>query len=545
MTRDLRIGRHHWRGCFSFSNIICDGEPAEELVSREGGLKMGGKYWYYVRTIGHQRLLGVLIRGQYQLDSEMDHHNPCEPSTTSCPYLPGQRVNVLEVPTQDESDDSTGRPSTSSSSIDAKFTLNPEDKFLALKPPKLPRHAQTTLTIAEAQHSSPGDCICLPPQVQDDIRPLKVPIGLPASPIPPVNSASYGRKSSPTSAPISRHPSLWNLFRRNTKSADEVKTETQQAWLAHGILQSPSQNDMGNTCDTANAAGSPHEPCERSTWSPIGRQQSRHDSEDLPFEFPQRRMLEACMSPERLPVENADLPDEERAAPRESMSTLHDQLDRLAIQPIDYTGDVQLQGRKERLPSPPFPSHSHALSLQNFLSLEVTPVKSPLIECLESEVQGSFQVAASDTSYASSHGLSPTWSSTAFTENFSPGHSAGAASPTISDFGEYLTEFKAATSYSTDPFTSPRQPTARYGSGIFDQTEASESNVYQLPEADSSVLTLRDLSQAKDHSGLSKRFDAKNGNNLVEAWNDGSREGVKTTFEEFFDDHSYLSTVIL
>ena len=51
MTRDVRIGRRHWRGCFSFSHIICDGEPAEEVVCREGGLKMGGKYWYYVSMI--------------------------------------------------------------------------------------------------------------------------------------------------------------------------------------------------------------------------------------------------------------------------------------------------------------------------------------------------------------------------------------------------------------------------------------------------------------------------------------------------------------
>ncbi len=49
MKKDLRTGRGHWRGCHTFENIICDGEPDKTHPGRNGGLKMGGKYWYFVR----------------------------------------------------------------------------------------------------------------------------------------------------------------------------------------------------------------------------------------------------------------------------------------------------------------------------------------------------------------------------------------------------------------------------------------------------------------------------------------------------------------
>lgn len=51
MQKDLRTGRGHWRGCHTFENIICDGEPENSHEKRNGCLKMGGKYWYFVRSL--------------------------------------------------------------------------------------------------------------------------------------------------------------------------------------------------------------------------------------------------------------------------------------------------------------------------------------------------------------------------------------------------------------------------------------------------------------------------------------------------------------
>jgi len=42
------MGRGHWRGCHSFTDIICDGDRLKADDGRNGGLKMGGTYWYYV-----------------------------------------------------------------------------------------------------------------------------------------------------------------------------------------------------------------------------------------------------------------------------------------------------------------------------------------------------------------------------------------------------------------------------------------------------------------------------------------------------------------
>ncbi|KAI8932922.1 hypothetical protein NX059_010394 [Plenodomus lindquistii] len=71
---------------------------------------MGGTYWYY-----------------YKIDGDEECHNPSEPSTTVCPLLPGQRLNVLEVPRE--------RHSRSNSETSAAFTRNPGDRYLTPVPP--------------------------------------------------------------------------------------------------------------------------------------------------------------------------------------------------------------------------------------------------------------------------------------------------------------------------------------------------------------------------------------------------------------------------
>jgi hypothetical protein len=47
MERDIRRDRGQWRGCYSFKDIICDGDSGS-VPKRNGGLKMGATYYYYV-----------------------------------------------------------------------------------------------------------------------------------------------------------------------------------------------------------------------------------------------------------------------------------------------------------------------------------------------------------------------------------------------------------------------------------------------------------------------------------------------------------------
>lgn len=55
MERDSRRDRGQWRGCYSFKDIVCDGD-AHGKPKRNGGLKMGHTYYYYVRRASQNRV---------------------------------------------------------------------------------------------------------------------------------------------------------------------------------------------------------------------------------------------------------------------------------------------------------------------------------------------------------------------------------------------------------------------------------------------------------------------------------------------------------
>ncbi|KAH1489991.1 hypothetical protein LV164_006699 [Aspergillus fumigatus] len=126
MERDRRVGPGHWRGCHTFTDIVCDGTPTRQTPARSGGLKMGGTYWYY-----------------YLLDNDVEYYNEAEPVTLLCPLLPGQPLNVLQVPIilPDTRPTHTFQDGSSSRQPDVR-TMNPEDKYMNPRrppKPKLPR----------------------------------------------------------------------------------------------------------------------------------------------------------------------------------------------------------------------------------------------------------------------------------------------------------------------------------------------------------------------------------------------------------------------
>ncbi|KAH7003994.1 hypothetical protein EDB82DRAFT_38622 [Fusarium venenatum] len=144
MQRDTRRGRDQWRGCYSFRDIVCDdvsvsasatcagsgvatgagtsssSGTASYPVKRHGGLKMGHTYYYY-----------------YELDGSVETHDPALPSTTACPYLPGQTVNTLIVPVE-QALRQRSASLTSIHTADLK-TMNPESKYNTPRPaPSVP-----------------------------------------------------------------------------------------------------------------------------------------------------------------------------------------------------------------------------------------------------------------------------------------------------------------------------------------------------------------------------------------------------------------------
>ncbi|KAF2671387.1 hypothetical protein BT63DRAFT_412424 [Microthyrium microscopicum] len=120
MKRDSRRGWGNWTGCHKFRNIIYDGDSSGFHEKRDGGLKMGGTYWYYYRIDGHE-----------------EYYDPSQPSTSSCPLLPGQYLNVLDVPWEKRF---VSRSRSSSVALVTEFhTLNPDFRYRNPRPAPKPR----------------------------------------------------------------------------------------------------------------------------------------------------------------------------------------------------------------------------------------------------------------------------------------------------------------------------------------------------------------------------------------------------------------------
>ena len=69
---------------------------------------------------------------KYQIDGD-DYHDPNVPSTSICPSLPGQTVNILEVPVQDLSPTAMDSSCSNASLESSVFTLDPQAKYAPLQ----------------------------------------------------------------------------------------------------------------------------------------------------------------------------------------------------------------------------------------------------------------------------------------------------------------------------------------------------------------------------------------------------------------------------
>ncbi|KAK4575098.1 hypothetical protein LTR86_000950 [Recurvomyces mirabilis] len=129
MHHDRRRGTGFWSGCFKFENIVFDGDSLKPNWSRprSGGLKQGGTYWYY-----------------YRLDFDIEAYDDSRRCTADCPLMPGQMMNMIEVPTEVMPPPSRCRSAcgegiagtlAAMTSMRPRQTLEPGDKFAALTPP--------------------------------------------------------------------------------------------------------------------------------------------------------------------------------------------------------------------------------------------------------------------------------------------------------------------------------------------------------------------------------------------------------------------------
>jgi hypothetical protein len=152
MERDVRRGRGQWKGCYSFKDVSSHGSKGN------GGLKMGHTYYYYVRPRHPRSAQAVNPRFltaklQYEVDGSTETYDPTLPSTTACPYLPGQTLNTLAVPLERNLHNRTA--SLSSMHLDNFKTMDPQAKYATPQPGSLPsRHQRLGSAPAHFRHPS-------------------------------------------------------------------------------------------------------------------------------------------------------------------------------------------------------------------------------------------------------------------------------------------------------------------------------------------------------------------------------------------------------
>jgi hypothetical protein len=92
------------------------------------------------------------------LDDDIEYYNEAEAITTMCPLLPGQPVNVLNVPIILPDSRAHGRSASGSSQTSENLrTMNPEDKFMnPRKPPPQPQPVRLQTSASVRRIPSPA-----------------------------------------------------------------------------------------------------------------------------------------------------------------------------------------------------------------------------------------------------------------------------------------------------------------------------------------------------------------------------------------------------
>ncbi|KAI9660687.1 MAG: hypothetical protein M1821_010039 [Bathelium mastoideum] len=95
---------------------------------------MGGTYWYY-----------------YILDGNFETFDESQPITSTCPLLPGQTVNVLDVPLEKIEEPSRRASASAITTISEIHTLKPNDRYQRPRPDPNPKFSRLSTSPPELQ----------------------------------------------------------------------------------------------------------------------------------------------------------------------------------------------------------------------------------------------------------------------------------------------------------------------------------------------------------------------------------------------------------
>ncbi|KAL8997381.1 MAG: hypothetical protein Q9188_006337 [Gyalolechia gomerana] len=561
LQRDRQAGPGHWRGCHSFKNITCDGHSLNPSVSRDGGLKMGGTYWYY-----------------YRLDGELEQHDPVEPSTTACPLLPGQQVNVLEVPTQVQQ--GTGANQCSRQFLDSTvFTLDPKAKYSSPKPSlhrNITPEPDKSLSIAPAQgpladfHYPYRQSTALPTTSQPLERTLSGNYQGPltASPKASLLMAIFHKLRGTRSAPSTSK----NPVGKGSKSPKTIgrklgETQYSKAPAPHETFTNLSSSRLRvpvNTQDgpLATAQTDPVAPwtADSSVERSVANQSSLSTAGSCSRKLSAQTAVNSKYSKGNFGDPIAKVIPEAHQLTRGSISSPCDNpLDRCLPEPATarphaaLVDGVQMpQGNATRVEQNCLNALQHAASplvlpiQSNAPGLEASsdekapaanrtglqrPMR-PLSLLFDNRETLSTYYTASPSlgSQSSPHFLSQPESPSVrdFEEAWELGSPARPAS-LGSNCGNPSLADQVADSASSDILDMPQSPSSGFQG-------------YSIPEPEhASSLTLRKPASAR----FSPNLELSSSDHLVQSWNDGSVHGPTTTLDELVDDLGYLGKMIV
>lgn len=489
---------------------------------------------------------------QYRLDGDTEHFNPVEPSTNRCPFLPGQHVNILEVPVQAieplrryGSSDSVGsdvytldpgakyispKPSVSRTplyssltDVDSASAVVRPDKALRSKIRALGESRSSTLYQPNADSSSPVLSIGKP---QSSGSPTKRMLFAAFCKMRPTRSAGFtGRSESKGERQDSRE--------RFISEGNHAKT----AKLAPSFTASTSISDMTPNmmpCISDQRNGVP--VLKVADGLPLNEEFSSlclgppDDEASLSVTTRKTSTIShgSCYSTSLEPLREDDATSEEpstNAQCRSSVSATAEPSSFLNIPQMD-AGVVQAtQG------------------IHNELRLPYDEV-----DCVAQGFSGSDSSSYS-TSNLFSPGLAP---GSVYTDAMSPYHLSQPDTPSISEFGGDILETRIVSNF--EPHVAlfnvdgPKKVFIGSTANLHD-TQYAELDGFQddsLSEAEqASVLTLRKSSSTTlgSHGGGSP-FGRSGSKDLVHSWNDGSEHRI-TALEELFDDLGYLGEMIV
>ena len=482
------------------------------------------------------------ISEKYQLNGYIDYYNPVEPSTTSCPYLPGHEVNILEVPVQMKG---PGRPRSTSSTLSTIFTLNPEDKFITPKPP--PRTSCLGRSSSTSSRSA-----------SFEVAKVKV-------------ESSRDFEMAYYSEPVSTRSSFQMAF-----------TQLQRSKSAQGDV-SPAQRKAA-TEDLSNIIGSvdvipsqmPEPQCNPSRLRikdvMLNTKHLIEERFDLPTSLRNSTVTAIATtdllhypakSLGRLPsMRSICLNDGEKCAHISTQQTtlsveakdLNSQLDKLHLDSphLDIVDQVQ-----QNLPSGAGDSRikkSMSIDSNQRKSGQNLRIRGSSEEAFDESIHTYLNITLNRTdqmpqfnidcssSLASSQFLSPTLSFSTLADLISPSQLSQPDTPMMSEFGDDGLGLSQSTAAFQSPIPSyglQRDSTPRA------TVEPSGFEGYCLPEVEqASTLTLRNLPAMDTNQHDSESiYEQKSRKYLVESWNDGS-ENPKSAVDDIFEDLSYLGRLI-